>query len=173
LADAVIERLQADGTIVTDHGIVRRAGWMPHPSSAQQSELERLTAVIRAAGREPPSASELAASAVGQTESGVLTLLRLLDRRGVVRQVEANRFYSPDALRTMADALRAGMQPGQEYGPAELRGFVGVSRKYLIPLLEYFDRTGVTERRGQGRVVRLERVAGLGNPDEVAGTSGA
>jgi selenocysteine-specific elongation factor len=172
LAAALIARLEADGTIVTDHGIVRRAGWMPRPSSAQQSELERLTAVVRAAGREPPSASELAASGVGQTESDVLTLLRLLDRRGVVRQVEPNRFYSPEALRTMADALRAGMKPGQEYGPAELRAFVGVSRKYLIPLLEYFDRMGVTERRGQGRVVRLERGAGLGNPEGVDGIPG-
>jgi selenocysteine-specific elongation factor len=72
----------------------------------------------------------------------------------------------------MADALRAGMKPGQEYGPAELRAFVGVSRKYLIPLLEYFDRMGVTERRGQGRVVRLERGAGLGNPEGVDGIPG-
>ena len=154
LAEALIARLEAAGAIVTDHGLVRLAGWMPRPSAAQQSELERLTAVIRAAGREPPSTSELALSGVGQTEAGVLTLLRLLDRRGVVRQVEPNRFYSVEALRAMAEALRTGMQAGQEYGPAELRAFVGVSRKYLIPLLEYYDRVGVTDRRGQGRVVR-------------------
>jgi selenocysteine-specific elongation factor len=154
LANALITRLESAGTIVTDHGVVRRAGWMPRPSAAQQSELERLTAVIGGAGREPPSASELALSGVGQTESDVLTLLRLLDRRGVVRQVEPDRFYSVEALRAMAEALRAGMQAGQEYGPAELRAFVGVSRKYLIPLLEYYDRVGVTDRRGQGRVVR-------------------
>ena len=71
-----------------------------------------------------------------------------------MRQVEPNRFYSVEAVREMAEALRAGMRAGREYGPAELRAFVGVSRKYLIPLLEYYDRTGVTDRRGQGRVVR-------------------
>jgi selenocysteine-specific elongation factor len=69
----------------------------------------------------------------------------------------------------MAEALRSGMHAGQEYGPAELRAVVGVSRKYLIPLLEYFDRVGVTERRGQGRVVRPERVAG---PEAGGGASG-
>jgi selenocysteine-specific elongation factor len=154
LADALISRLEAAGSIVVGHGLVRLAGWMPRPTSAQQSEMERLTAAIRSGGREPPSTSELAAGGVGQTEAGVLTLLRLLDRRGVVRQVEPARFYSVEALREMAEALRAGMQAGQEYGPAELRAFVGVSRKYLIPLLEYYDRSGVTDRRGQGRVVR-------------------
>jgi selenocysteine-specific elongation factor len=167
LADAVIARLEAAGAIVTDHGIVRRAGWMPRPTSAQQSELERLTSLIRHADREPPNASELAASGVGQTESEVLTLLRLLDRRGVVRQIEPNRFYSAEAVRGMAEALRSGMHVGQEYGPAELRAVVGVSRKYLIPLLEYFDRVGVTERRGHGRVVRPEAsggASGTGDP---------
>jgi selenocysteine-specific elongation factor len=167
LAEALIARLEAAGAIVTDHGVVRQAGWMPRPSAAQQSELERLTAVIRTAGREPPTASELALSGVGQTEAGVLTLLRLLDRRGVVRQVEPNRFYSVEALRAMAEALRAGMRVGQEYGPAELRAFVGVSRKYLIPLLEYYDRVGVTDRRGQGRVVRQ---GGSGPSQVVPGT---
>ena len=167
LAEALITRMEAAGTIVADHGVVRRAGWMPRPSAVQQSELERLTSVIRGAGREPPSTSELALSGVGQTESGVLTLLRLLDRRGVVRQVEPDRFYSVEALRAMAEALRTGMQAGQEYGPAELRAFVGVSRKYLIPLLEYYDRVGVTDRRGQGRVVRQ---AGPGASQGVPGT---
>ncbi len=170
LADVLIARLETAGEIVTDHGIVRRAGWMPRPTSAQQSELERLTALIRHADREPPNASELAASGVGHTESDVLTLLRLLDRRGVVRQVEPNRFYSAEALRAMAAALRSGMQVGQEYGPAELRAVVGVSRKYLIPLLEYFDRVGVTERRGQGRVVRPERAVGSEASGGASGT---
>ncbi len=160
LADALIARLEAAGEIVTDHGIVRRAGWMPRPTSAQQSELERLTAVIRHADREPPTASELAASGVRQTESDVLTLLRLLDRRGVVRQVEPNRFYSAEALRGWPGHCGPGCMWGRSTGPPELRALVGVSRKYLIPLLEYFDRVGVTERRGQGRVVRPERAVG-------------
>jgi len=45
------------------------------------------------------------------------------------------------------------MKAGQEYPPAELRDFLGVSRKYLIPLLEYCDRRGVTDRRVAGRAL--------------------
>jgi selenocysteine-specific elongation factor len=154
LADALIARLVAAGTIAVDHGIVRRADWAPRPSSMQQAELDRLVAVVREAGREPPSASELSGRGVQHSESDVANLLRLLERRGLVRQVEPDRFYSVEAVQAMIEALRAGMHPGQEYGPAELRAFLGVSRKYLIPLLEYYDRMGVTERRSRGRVVR-------------------
>jgi len=162
LADALIRRLEAAGTIAVDHGLVRRAAWVARPSSKQRQELDRLAAVLRAAGREPPSVSELARGAVDQSVADVASLLRLMDRRELVQQVEPDRFYSVEALRAMVDALRVGMQPGKEYGPAELRALLGVSRKYLIPLLEYYDRVGVTERRHQGRIVRPVRPADVG-----------
>jgi selenocysteine-specific elongation factor len=169
LADAVIARLVAARQIVIDHGVVRRAEWAPRPSSSQEAELDGLVAVLRDAGREPPSVSELSRRRVGQSESDVATLLRLLERRGLVRQVEVDRFYSVEAVAAMTGALRAGMNPGQEYGPAELRAFIGVSRKYLIPLLEYYDRSGVTERRHQGRVVRSVVVPDAAEADRTDG----
>ena len=33
----------------------------------------------------------------------------------------------------------------------------GLSRKYLIPLLEYFDAKGMTMRVGEKRVLRAEK----------------
>ena len=48
--------------------------------------------------------------------------------------------------------LGRGMTAGREYAPAELREVLGLSRKFLIPFLEYCDRKGVTERRDGGRV---------------------
>jgi selenocysteine-specific elongation factor len=83
----------------------------------------------------------------------VQPLLRLLERDGRLVQVEADRYYDPAALSTLVGALRSGMEAGREYGPAELRDLLGVSRKYLIPLLEYCDRQGVTQRRERGRVL--------------------
>jgi selenocysteine-specific elongation factor len=77
-----------------------------------------------------------------------------LERIGIVRQVEQDRFYSVEALEGLTKALRSGMANGREYSPSELREVLGVSRKYLIPLLEYYDRVGITERRAEGRVLR-------------------
>jgi hypothetical protein len=45
------------------------------------------------------------------------------------------------------------MEPARIYSPAELRDVLGVSRKYLIPFLEYCDRRQITERRADGRVL--------------------
>ena len=64
--------------------------------------------------------------------------------------------YEPDrdALDAMIARLKGALVPGQVYAPAQLRDVLGSSRKYLIPFLEFCDRSGVTERRGDGRVLR-------------------
>ena len=176
LADEMVHWLAKAGTIVIDHGVVRRAGWVVRPSPEQLAAMDRIAAAVCAAGSEPPTVSELAtASAVSPSGGGspagtggavggggwggsALTLLKLLERKGVVTQVEPDRFYGVDALAALTRALRDGMASGREYGPSELRECLGVSRKYLIPLLEYYDQVGVTERRAGGRVIRDAKV---------------
>jgi len=84
----------------------------------------------------------------------VPVLLRYLERQGRIVQVEADRYYSREALDAMIARLKGALVPGQVYAPAQLRDVLGSSRKYLIPFLEFCDRSGVTERRGDGRVLR-------------------
>jgi selenocysteine-specific elongation factor len=126
-----------------------RRGWAPELTPVQSRIAAELVASLELAGREPPAVTEL------EPRFGELTvpLLRHLERNGTVVQVELDRYYARSSVDQLVTALRNGMQPGQEYGPAELRELLGVSRKFLIPFLEYCDRTGITERRSAGRVV--------------------
>jgi hypothetical protein len=61
----------------------------------------------------------------------------------------------------MIARLKSTLVPGQAYLPAQLRDVFGSSRKYLIPFLEFCDRNGITERRGEGRVLRQTGVISL------------
>jgi selenocysteine-specific elongation factor len=67
--------------------------------------------------------------------------------------VEPDRYYEAGALSALVEKLRKGMVAGRPYSPSELRDVVGLSRKFLIPFLEFCDRRGVTERRSAGRVL--------------------
>jgi selenocysteine-specific elongation factor len=150
IADDVIQRLVADGALELDGALVRRSGWSPRLTAAQERTRGELLATLERAGKEPPSVAELAAI----HGSSTLDLLRLLEREGAIVQVESDRYYLRSVAEALAGALRAGMAPGREYPPPELREILGLSRKYLIPFLEYCDRAGVTQRRAAGRVVR-------------------
>jgi selenocysteine-specific elongation factor len=94
--------------------------------------------------------TELAAKFGGKT----VALLRKLERDGKLERISDDRYYSSDVVKGIKQTMRAKLETGRIYTPAELREVLGVSRKYLIPFLEYCDRSGVTERRQEGRLVR-------------------
>lgn len=150
LADVAIAELSARGAIDTEGPTVRRRGWAPTPTDADAEASIHLAHDICAGDHEPPSVSEL----VSRYGSSVPGLLRYLERQGRIVQVETERYYDREALEAMVARLKGSLEPGKVYAPAQLRDVLGSSRKFLIPFLEFCDRSGVTERRGDGRVLR-------------------
>lgn len=148
LGDEAIRRAIADRHIDVEGGLIRRHGWSPVLSAQLRLVRDTIVRELQDAGREPPSLLELAS----RHGSDVAAVLRHLEREGAAVQVERDRYFVPDAVTQLTAELRRGMQRGREYSPGELRELLGVSRKYLIPILEYLDRTGVTERREGGRI---------------------
>jgi selenocysteine-specific elongation factor len=150
LADISIREMENAGEIESVGPLFRRRGWAPSPTDRELEASNRLAHDICAAEQEPPSVGEL----IARYGSSVPVLLRFLERQGRIVQVEVDRYYDRDALEHMIAQLKGKLVPGQVYVPAQLRDVLGFSRKYLIPFLEFCDRSGVTERRGSGRVLR-------------------
>ena len=132
-----------------ESGLVRRVGWEPKLSADQTGLKATLVSALMTAGSEPPSLGELS-SVHGPS---VIPIVRMLEREGSVVSVESDRYYHAAALTALVDRLRNGMVAGREYTPSELRDVIGLSRKFLIPFLEFCDRRGITERRSGGRVL--------------------
>jgi selenocysteine-specific elongation factor len=150
LADISIGDLERSGAIEIVGPVVRRRGWKPSPTSSDMNVSNHLAHDICAAGHEPPGVSEL----VARYGSSVPAVLHFLEREGRLVQVETDRYYDRSVVEALVAKLQAGLEPGKNYVPAQLREILGFSRKYLIPFLEYCDRQGVTERVGQGRTLR-------------------
>ena len=150
LARLAIAKLEGVGEVAVSGSIVRRKGWKPKLSPSHEKTADFLVHAICSAGSEPPSAEELAKEYGGD----VPVLLRYLEREGRVVQVAADRFYGREAVDSLIEKLRTKLAPGEEYGPSQLRETLGFSRKYLIPFLEYCDRSGVMERKGAKRTLR-------------------
>jgi len=79
-----------------------------------------------------------------------LAMLRLAAARGQVEAVERDRYYVRGALDQFVEVLSEMGQHGPII-PAAVRDRLGISRKYLIPLLEWADVRGITVREGDGR----------------------
>ena len=150
IVDTVLDELVAAGELVLDQGEVRLAGFTAQLSDRQRALAADLVARLTTAGAEPPSVEELAIS-LGAAPSEVASVSRLLARQGDLVAVEANRYFMRSTVMELVTRLQAGMSVGEGYGPAELREFVGLSRKFLIPFLEYCDRAGYTVRNDLGK----------------------
>ena len=150
LFDFVVRRVSDRGEFVVEDGLIRRTSWAPSLDMEAQKLADSVLHDICASGKEPPSVAEL----VRKRGNRVPDVLRFLQKTERLAQVETDRYYDTSVVQELIGTLRGRMKAGQVYSPAELREVLGVSRKYLIPFLEYCDRLGVTERRFEGRVLR-------------------
>ena len=106
--------------------------------------------MLAAAAGAPPSTGELIASS-GLDSSLVHRALGSLEKQGLVRRIGADFYFDVSALAAFEQAVRARLADGPATA-AELKDAMGTSRKYAIPLLEYFDSQAVTRREGDTRV---------------------
>ena len=63
-------------------------------------------------------------------------------------------FHQGAVSRAREELIKNGKAHDGEVAIPELRDVLGTSRKFMIPLLEYFDGTGITVRRGDKRFLR-------------------
>lgn len=152
LADAALEALVRDRRLVARHGAVALHDFQPRLSPEQQRAQERLWNAIAEGGLTPPATADLA-RLIG-SESELRPLLKLLEAEDRIVPLTQEIYIARPALDQVTAVLRAQFMIGQEFTPADLKQVINVSRKYLIPLLEYLDRAGVTARHGNARVLR-------------------
>ena len=149
----VLAALDAEGVVRVDRDKVRLASHELRLSPVQQTAVERLEHEFREAAAAPPSAEEALGRAglTGDEQHELFQLL--LESRRLVR-VKESLFFHADALEAIQDKLVALLRERKEIGPGDVKDLLGVSRKFAIPLLEYFDARRVTTRVGERRVLR-------------------
>jgi len=148
--DAVLSELAGTGQIVMEQGTVRAAGFAPVLDDRHRVVSDDLLRRLEAAGSEPPSLEELSVE-LGVEMAELGSVARLLARAGVLVAVEPSRYFLMGSVASLVGALLCGMSQNVDYGPSELRPLIGLTRKFLIPFLEYCDREGYTIRDGLGR----------------------
>ncbi|HXE58786.1 MAG TPA: SelB C-terminal domain-containing protein, partial [Gemmatimonadales bacterium] len=154
LVRAVLDELMAARKLESVEGAVRLPGFRPAVSGGG-AEVDRVVALLERAGLAPPSVGELAAQ-VGRDDVAAILRIAAGERRVVM--VQRDRYWAAAALDRFVAVLREIGREG-EITPAGLRDRLGITRKYLIPLLEWADAAGLTVRTGDARVLR-ERSAG-------------
>jgi len=147
VAQYIIEALAARRLVSVEGTMVRRANWQPGSDGGAAARLMALHARLLAAGVAVPSVRDLEREFGGH----VVQLLRQLERDGRVAALSAERFAAAAVVGALRSRVLSSVSPARSYTPSELKVVFGVSRQYLMPWLEYFDRMGFSRREGDGR----------------------
>jgi selenocysteine-specific elongation factor len=146
--DATLAQLLETSDVVDDGGSLSAAGFDPF-ESVNQKDRELLSALetrIKNAGVAPPTLGELA-----KENSRFKSLAQILiESKRVAPIYDGKRvhlfLFHKGAIDDAVGKLREALPPPTEFRAGEAREALGATRKYVVPLLEYLDKQGVTQR---------------------------
>ncbi|TMQ21015.1 MAG: selenocysteine-specific translation elongation factor [Candidatus Rokuibacteriota bacterium] len=149
----LLDTLAAEGLLRADRDKVRLAAHEVRLSPEQQKTVDRVEHEFAAAAAAPPSPEEALARAgiTGDEEHELFQVL--VEARRLIR-VKESLYFHAQALDSIQEKVVAMLRERKEIGPGDIKDLLGISRKYAIPLLEFFDARRVTTRVGERRVLR-------------------
>src|SRR5262249_42281808 len=142
-----------EGVVIREDSTLRLPTHTVQLNKNEQGTADQLERLLQDGGFTPPDFKELEGK-LSVPRKTLLDLLNVLESWGSVTKVTTELYFSSTALEKAKTALTSHLSSHEEITAAGFRDLLGVSRKTAIPLLEYFDRTGLTLRVGDVRKLR-------------------
>ena len=151
LFNQLINDLIQETLIVRDKDIIRARDHRIKLLGDQEELRSQIEQIYLKEGLEPPYSKDL-----GQkiTEGGGMDLLEIMVKDGTLIKVKEDLFFHKKVIEKFKRRLVDCIKERGEITTPELKKLTGVSRKYTIPLIEYFDKTQLTVRIGDKRILR-------------------
>lgn len=148
-----LNQLIKENQVVQEENVVRSVSHTVSLGADQTDVREKILKTYRESGLTPPYFKELSKSLEIDPRRGK-DVLMLLVKEGEVVKVKEDLFFDAEAVKKLKQELKDFLSEHGEITTPQFKEMTGVSRKYLIPLLEYFDSTHVTIRIGDSRKLR-------------------
>ncbi|HET6488297.1 MAG TPA: selenocysteine-specific translation elongation factor [Syntrophales bacterium] len=113
----------------------------------------RIEKIYRDAQLAPPSVKEVLET-LGGKKAEIQSVLGVLLNEGVLVKVTEELYFHGEPMNKLREDYTAALAREGKATPATFKDLTGLSRKYIIPLMEYFDATKLTIRVGDHRTLR-------------------
>lgn len=155
---AVLETLESAGEIVIAGEFVKTAGHRTELTPDEIVTIEKIHSIYKKARFEVPRIEEVlsvAATATGTSREQTRKLFQMQIDSGEIVKVTEEFYFSKKAIDSLKGSLRSFSATTSDslIDVAQFKEITGLSRKYAIPLLEYFDRIRITMRTGDKRKI--------------------
>jgi selenocysteine-specific elongation factor len=115
--------------------------------------VKRVEAAILKGGLQPSSPRELSEE-WSEKEEEVRAIFEHLVHEGVLVKIKNEIYFHRVPFGNLKEELVSYLRSHQEITTPQFKEMTKASRKYAIPLIEYFDQIKLTLRLGEKRVLR-------------------
>ncbi|NCC24887.1 MAG: selenocysteine-specific translation elongation factor [Deltaproteobacteria bacterium] len=153
LVHFLIERQARDEAVVVEQDLIRlpdhRVSLASDVAKARQSILDAFSA----GGLTPPTLKVVLAD-LSLTPKEAGPILRVLQEAGELIKINEDLYFTATAIEGLVQTIRDFFADHEAMEPSDFKDLTGLSRKFAIPLLEYLDKSRITMRVGDRRMLR-------------------
>jgi len=157
LFNFLLNQLAEQGVLVQEKELVRLKDHKVQLKEDQQAVRDSLEKIYLTSGLQPPYFKELAEKF---TKGQPRQVLELMVKEGKLVKVKEDLYFHKQAMEELKKKLVQWLKEKGEITTPEFKDLTQTSRKYTIPLLEYFDTVQVTMRVEDKRLLRESRESG-------------
>lgn len=150
LGKPLLDQLLATKNVRSFGRYVCHDQFAPQLSNQDEKLLVQLLDEFDKAAYQPPSRDDLTRT-LGVNAARVVKLIKLACAMGELVEFGAGLYLHQGRERAMRDRVSKMYAEQGPFTVAQLREALSSSRKYTVPLAEYLDRAGLTQRNGDQR----------------------
>ena len=153
LFNQTLDRMVKDNRIVISEDVVRLADHKISLAVDQEKIRDTIMTTYRDSGLAPPYFRDVAKE-LNMDPQRIKDVLIHLVEEGKIIKTKDDLYFDINAIANLKEKLVAFLMQNNEISVTQFKELTGASRKYLIPLIEYFDSKNVTIRIGDIRKLR-------------------
>ncbi len=153
LFNLALRSLGKKEAIVSNKDNVRLAGHQVQLAGDLDSLRHNIARIYNEAGLTPPSLTDVVSGFKNQNDKAQ-SIIKLMLKDGDLIKINEELCFSRDVLGKLRENYKAMLIKDGKATPATFKDLTGLSRKYIIPLMEYFDVNKLTVRVGDHRILR-------------------
>ncbi|MCI5219768.1 MAG: selenocysteine-specific translation elongation factor, partial [Candidatus Electrothrix sp. LOE2] len=120
----------------------------------EQEMQEKIGRLYKDAGLRPPNLKDVLALFAEFPEKQIRQVIDLLLQNGTLVKINEALFFHAEELGRLTETMQDYLGREGEIDAPGFKDLTGLTRKFSIPLLEYFDKIKLTIRVGDKRILR-------------------
>ncbi len=153
LFNMAIRELEKTGQMVVDREVVRLPGHSVNLKGKLEDIRTEIAALYMTSGLTPPTVREILTRFTDQGRE-VENVLGIMLKEGVLVRINEELYFHKDSLQKLRENYKNLLVREGKATPATFKELTGLTRKFIIPLMEYFDLAKLTVRAGDHRILR-------------------